>query len=463
MSRVYIALGSNLGNRSGQLEAAVRTMASALQVIRQSPVYETEPWGYSEQPKFLNQVVEAQTDLPPAELLHTLKAIERRLGRQPSFHYGPREIDLDILFYDDLQVQTEELTIPHPQLARRAFVLVPLADLAPDLRHPVLGKTVGELLGEVDSAGVARYLAGQNEELARRLLPWGTRTFVMGILNVTPDSFSGDGLLGRFDPLAAALEQAQQFLAGGADVLDLGGESTRPGAQPISAEEELARVVPVLRALRSAGINALISVDTYKASVAGAALDEGADWINDVWALRADPRMAAVVAAAHVPVVLMHNRSQPQSIELRERVGASYAGAHYANLIEDVNRELLQSVGLAFAAGIPQEAILLDPGLGFGKTLSQNLELIDRIGEIRALGYPVLIGPSRKSFIGRVLDSPAEERLEGTAAAVALGAARGADVVRVHDLPAMARVARMADAIARPAVRETLEKAKAGS
>jgi len=281
---------------------------------------------------------------------------------------------------------------------------------------------------------------------------WGTRTFVMGILNVTPDSFSGDGLIADEiveGTTAAALDQARLFVEEGADILDVGGESTRPGAQPVSAEEEIRRVVPVIRALAAANLNAILSVDTSKASVAQVALDAGAQWINDVWGLRADPGMAGVAARAGVAVVLMHNRSKPANTELQQRLGGRYTGVKYTHLIEDVKSELLESVALAHAAGIADEAIILDPGIGFGKTVEQSLELIDRLGEIRSLGYPMLLGPSRKSFIGYTLNLPPDQRLEGTAAAVAIGIARGADIVRVHDVAAMVRVARMSDAILR--------------
>ena len=283
-------------------------------------------------------------------------------------------------------------------------------------------------------------------------LAWGTRTFVMGILNVTPDSFSGDGLISDVqveDATAAGLAQARQFIEAGAEILDVGGESTRPGAQPVSAEEEIRRVAPVIQALAAANLKAIISIDTSKASVAQAALDAGAQWINDVWGLRADQGMAGVVARAGVAVVLMHNRSKPADAELQQRLGGRYTGVKYKDLIEDVKAELLESVALAHAAGVLDEAIILDPGIGFGKMVEQNLELIDRLGEIRALGYPVLLGPSRKSFIGYTLNLPPDQRIEGTAAAVAIGIARGADIVRVHDVTAMARVARMSDAILR--------------
>ncbi len=282
-----------------------------------------------------------------------------------------------------------------------------------------------------------------------RTFRWGERTYVMGILNVTPDSFSGDGLLAQGDPVEAALAQAQAFLEAGADILDIGGESTRPGAQPVPLEEEIRRVIPVVREVARQFPKAVISVDTYKAPVAEAALEAGAHLVNDVWGLRADPRMAAVVARYGVPVILMHNRSTPNNAEVRERLGGRYVGVAYENLLEDVKRELLESVALAHAAGIPDSHIILDPGIGFGKTVEQNLELVDRLGEIRALGYPVLLGSSRKSFIGYTLNLPPEERLEGTAAAVAVGIVRGADIVRVHDVLPMVRVARMTDAIVR--------------
>lgn len=293
-------------------------------------------------------------------------------------------------------------------------------------------------------------------KIGRRSFVWGARTYVMGIVNVTPDSFSGDGLLEQ--PTAAfqterpwirqAIEQARQFIAAGADLLDVGGESTRPNAEPVSAEEELARVLPVVSSL-AAEFDIPISIDTYKAPVAEAALEAGASLVNDVWGLHADPEMAAVAARWQAPVVLMHNRSTWAPVEIRDRLQGLHVGEPYTNLLEDVRQELLESVAIARAAGILEDQIVLDPGIGFGKTTHQNRELINRLNEIRLLGYPVLLGPSRKSFIGKTLDLPPDQRLEGTAASVAIGIDRGADIVRVHDVQAMVRIARMTDAIVR--------------
>jgi dihydropteroate synthase len=272
----------------------------------------------------------------------------------------------------------------------------------------------------------------------------------MGILNVTPDSFSGDGLLAADEAggLPAALDQARRFVAAGVDILDVGGESTRPGAQAVSMEAEMARVLPVVRAL-AAEMDVLISIDTYRSETAEAALQAGAHLINDVWGLKVDPRLAEVAARRAAPVILMHNRSSWANAQIQASLGGRYVGVPYDDLLGDIRRELLESVAIARAAGIPEEHILLDPGIGFGKTVEQNLELLNRLGEIRALGYPVLLGPSRKSFIGYTLNLPPDHRLEGTAAAVAIGIARGADIVRVHDVEMMLRVARMSDAIVR--------------
>ncbi len=280
-------------------------------------------------------------------------------------------------------------------------------------------------------------------------LDWGAQTYVMGILNVTPDSFSGDGILATGDPVQAALEMAGRFVEAGALMLDVGGESTRPGSEPVSAEEERRRVIPIIPALVRELPDAIISVDTYKAAIAQEALEAGAHIVNDVWALRADPELRNVVAGAKCPVILMHNRSNPASVEVRSALGNAYVGAEYANVVEDVKRELMESVELARAAGITDEHIILDPGIGFGKKIQHNLELIDRLNEIRALGFPVLLGPSRKSFIGYTLDLPANQRVEGTAATVAVGIVRGADIVRVHDVEPLMRVVKMTDAIVR--------------
>ncbi len=293
---------------------------------------------------------------------------------------------------------------------------------------------------------MAERTADQNR--LKRLLPaLGSRTLVMGILNLTPDSFSGDGLAVADDPVEAALRQAERFLDDGADILDVGGESTRPGAAPVPPEVEAARVIPVIRALAERFPEAVISVDTYRASVAEAALEAGAHLVNDIWGLRGDPDMPALVARYGAPVILMHNRSLPNSAEVRARLGGRYVGVAYEDLLGEVKTELLESVALAREAGIPKENLILDPGIGFGKTVEQNLELLNRLDEIRALGYPVLLGPSRKSFIGYTLDLPPDERLEGTAAAVVVGILRGADIVRVHDVRFVSRLARMTDAI----------------
>lgn len=281
-----------------------------------------------------------------------------------------------------------------------------------------------------------------------QMFEWGSRTFVMGILNVTPDSFSGDGVMARENYLEQAVAQALLFEAQGADMIDIGGESTRPGSDLVEAAEEIERVVPVIRAIREKS-SLPISVDTYKADVAREALDAGADWINDVWALRADPQMAGLAARKGCPVVLMHNRSKSGEVILQGSMGGMYKPADYKNLLADVIDDLRASIEIGLAAGMRQSQFILDPGIGFGKTVEQNLELINRLNEIAALGYPVLLAPSRKSFIGQVLQATPEDRLEGTMASVAIGIARGADMVRVHDVKAGVRTARMTDALVR--------------
>ena len=274
---------------------------------------------------------------------------------------------------------------------------------------------------------------------ANHRLEWGRQTYVMGILNMTPDSFAGDGLvetgLTPEEITARAVDQAQRFAAEGAAMIDVGGESTRPNFAPVSLEEELSRVLPVIQALRaSLPADVFISIDTYKAEVARQALDAGATILNDIWALRHDPDMAALASERTVPVILMANM---RGIEKRE-------------IVSDVVRFLASSIDLALAAGIAWERIIIDPGIGFGTTPQENLTLLQRLGELRSLGRPILLGVSRKSTIGLVLGGlPPEQRVEGTAAAVALGIAQGADIVRVHDVREMMRVVKMSDAIVR--------------
>ena len=270
---------------------------------------------------------------------------------------------------------------------------------------------------------------------------WGSRTFVMGVLNVTPDSFSGDGLLtpGRTDDgsgvgsVAGAVTTGQRMVVEGADLLDVGGESTRPGHRPIDVDEERRRVVPVVAALREALPGTPLSIDTTKPAVAEAALAAGADLVNDVWGVGADDGLARLAADHGVPLVVMHNRAEPR----------------YTSLMAEIVADLQRAIDRALAVGVPWSNLIVDPGFGFGKTPDHNLQVVRELDVLRVLGRPILLGTSRKSTLGRVLDLPVDERLEATLATTALGITRGADLVRVHDVRANVRVARMTDAIVR--------------
>jgi dihydropteroate synthase len=251
------------------------------------------------------------------------------------------------------------------------------------------------------------------------------KTAIMGILNVTPDSFS-DG--GKYNVIEVAVNKAKEMVSNGADIIDIGGESTRPGALKVSIEEELERVIPIVKAIANE-VDVPISIDTYKAEVAKLAIEAGAHIINDVWGAKADPDMATVSAQYNVPIILMHNRNNK----------------NYNHLINDMKSDLMESVSIVKHAGVIDENIILDPGIGFAKTYEQNIEVMNKLDCFTELGYPVLLGTSRKSMIGLALDLPVEERLEGTGATVCLGIEKGCQIVRVHDVLEMARMAKMMD------------------
>ena len=262
----------------------------------------------------------------------------------------------------------------------------------------------------------------------------------MGILNITPDSFSDGGL--HFDK-SVAVGRGVRMVEEGADIVDIGGESTRPGSEPLTPEEELQRVVPVIESL-SAKVTVPISIDTYKAEIARRALDAGASIVNDISGLRFDPGMAGVVSAYKVPVVVMHIKGSPRNMQ---------QSPVYEALIPEILDYLRGSIAIALEAGVPEEKIIIDPGIGFGKTFDHNLEILHNLDRFALLGRPLLIGPSRKAFIGRILDNASpQERIYGTAAAVAISIIKGANIVRVHDVKEMAEVAKVADAVKREKV-----------
>jgi dihydropteroate synthase len=264
-------------------------------------------------------------------------------------------------------------------------------------------------------------------QIGNQVYDLNEKTLIMGILNITPDSFS-DG--GKYNEVDYAVQRAKQLVGNGAHILDIGGESTRPGAEKVGVEEELARVIPIIKAIRQE-LDVPISIDTYKAEVACQAIEAGANIINDVWGAKADKEMASVAADYHVPIILMHNRQNRD----------------YKNLIVDMVEDLQESISIAHKAGVSDHHIILDPGIGFAKTAEDNLKVMQHLNVITALGYPVLLGTSRKTFIGKTLDLPVNERVEGTGATVCLGIQKGCQIVRVHDVKEISRMAKMMDAM----------------
>ncbi|KAI8064715.1 Dihydropteroate synthase-like protein [Gongronella butleri] len=451
----YLAIGTNIGNRVENIYEALERLESQAQCIvtDTSFLYETPPMYYTEQPAFLNAVCKVATKLAPQDLLKALKDIEATMGRKESFRNAPRPIDLDILFYDNLVMETETLTIPHASIQEREFVLYPLCDVAKGVEHPRLYKTCGQLLSQLlkvkaeSDQGIAKI--DKVVPLRKDLQKWAKQTYIMGILNTTPDSFS-DG--GSYVDVDAACKAAKAMADQGADLIDIGGMSTRPGADDTFDEaEEIRRVVPVIEQLRAQGFDLPISIDTFRASVAEAALAAGADMINDISGGTRDPRMLEVMARAKVPVCLMHMRGDAKTMMSKENT--TYADN---DVLTVVAQDLYAIMQRAIDAGVARWNIILDPGLGFAKTAAQDFVLLRHLDQLVAEdalleGFPLLMGPSRKKFIGKTtgVDNP-DQRSYGTAAAVAASIAGKANILRVHDVRPMWEVARIADAVWRP-------------
>ncbi|CAE6483868.1 unnamed protein product [Rhizoctonia solani] len=471
-----LALGSNMGDRFVNIEKGLRALEKeGVKVVDTSYLYETRAMYHEDQTSFVNGVCAISTSLSPTELIVLLKGVETEVGRTPTFRNGPRVVDLDIIFYDDISVNITEgefpLQIPHPRLQEREFVLRPLSDIIPAYTHPSEQKSVRALLSALPSADphmhrvmplIATGHPNASAETQHPYWTWGSKTYLMATLNTTPDSFSdgGDNLhISDASQTSPALQYVRNSLSQGADILDVGGYSTRPGATAVSPEEEIARVVPVVRAIRQDGIQVPISVDTFRAEVARAALMAGANWINDIRAGRGEypnsiySQSEDMFSVAHefgCPIVLMHSRQLANEDE-----------SYHSGTIVGVRQELGAQVAAALASGIRRWNIIADPGYGFSKSVSGNLDLVKNLKRLvdpvesgRALrDLPILAGTSRKSYLGLILGGkdgvpvPAKEREWATAAAVTACIQAGADVVRVHNVEAMRDVVAVADRV----------------
>ncbi len=503
-----IALGANLGDRIGNIQRAIKLLNESpdCKVVDTSLLYETPPMYVADQPYFLNGACRVVTRLAPHDLLQLTQSIENAIGRDKSNvpEKGPRTVDLDILFYDRLEMKdAPRLIIPHPLLQEREFVLRPLADILPGFEHPAASRTCSQLLSILQNSpdydgnhGIRkvtfipppRRSSAEAGAQPANAWVWGEQTHVMGILNATPDSFSDGG-----DHLAAdaALKAALAMVQQGADILDIGGMSTAPNAVEITAEEEIARVVPLIRGMRDAGIVVPISIDTFRSEVAEAALAAGANIINDVSGGERDTRILETAARWGVPYICMHMRGDSKSM-------TKLATYKDDDVLQGVKVELETRVERALRAGVPRWNIIADPGIGFAKDQRGNVGLLRELRRLTAApnasgpatgqsnaasrvasalnsprllphpdqhqggdlsaphaslaGLPLLVGPSRKRFLGTITGkSEPKERVYATAAACTAAVAGGADILRVHDVPEMVDVVKTADAIFREA------------
>ncbi|VVT47137.1 uncharacterized protein SAPINGB_P001561 [Magnusiomyces paraingens] len=491
---VFIAFGSNVGNSLSVIKAAIDQLkARDIAVLETSAIYESDPMYVTDQPKFYNGVFKARTSLAPLKLLQTLKELEygdfgKRVKIQDN---GPRSLDLDILLYDDWAINLPPtLTIPHLRMLERNFVLRPLKDLVgPDQVHPLTAEPYHSHLEQllatapdttVQASSVLRSVVPlpalkDSPERDRSIIfdpdTHRVATHVMAILNTTPDSFSDGGRFVESDGINVdkIVQAAVEAVDAGATILDIGGMSTRPGTSEddVTVDEEIARVVGPIAAIRArfAGIpkyqDVVISIDTYRAAVARAAVEAGADMINDIGAGSLDPDMFATARDLSVPIILNHTRGTPAtmaSLARYEYVDAESGAVEVDTaraVVESVAEELEDRVACALESGLCRWQIILDPGIGFAKTLRHNVLLLRKFDALRKArggvlaGYPWLVGTSRKRFISKLTGDDESARVFGTAATVSAAIEQGADIVRVHDVAAMVGVARVSDAIYR--------------
>lgn len=429
--RLYLSLGTNMGERENNLKNAlfhINEMENT-HVTKESKIYKTKPYGFTAQDDFLNICVEVESLLSAQEFLKEILAIEIEMGRVREFKWGPRLIDIDILFYDDEIIEDENLIVPHPYIYDREFVLEPLCEIARNYLHPVDRKRVWQMLDEL-RARTPKQEFCNIWECRDREIELGKKTLIMGILNVTPDSFS-DG--GDHNDIKRAVEHAKLMISEGADIIDVGGESTRPGHIKITEEEEIKRVVPIIRELSK--LDTIISIDTYKYKVAEEAIKAGATIINDVWGLQYDNgEMASIAKKYNVGIVAMHNQD----------------GTYYKeDIMSSMRKFFNRSYEIADKFDISRDKIILDPGIGFGKTGEQNIEVLSRLAEIKDMGR-LLLGTSRKRFLGTILDKEnPKERDIGTLATTIYGISNGVDIVRVHNVGKNYEAIKVADKIIR--------------
>lgn len=450
-----------MGNRLSNFDEALQLMkSSGIQITRHACLYETAPAYVTDQPRFLNSAVRGFTKLGPHELLGAVKKIESEMGRTTGIRYGPRPIDLDILFYGKFKINSEILTVPHERIWERPFVMAPLIDLlGTDIDTDTiacwhsLAKHSGGLFESWKNLG-GESLVGKDGikrviPIGDRLWDYSERTSIMGILNLTPDSFS-DG--GKYLSVEAAVSQVRLMLSEGADIIDFGAQSTRPMATQISPEEELERLVPVLDIVKQMPEveGKILSVDTFYSSVAAEAVRNGAHLVNDVSGGGMDPSMHDTVAELRVPYIVMHMRGNPSTMQNSENL-------QYTDVCREVASELYTRVRNAELSGIPAWRIIIDPGLGFSKTTEQNLDILMGLPTIRAelarrsiavSHAPLLAGPSRKRFLGQVCGrSVATERDPATVASVTSAILGGANIARVHNVKDNLDAAKLCDAM----------------
>jgi len=499
--RAYLAVGSNLGDKYQNIAKALKLLEAnnptSIKLIRTSYLRSTSPMYVTDQPSFLNGAVEIDTSLSPLELLSSIKRVESDLGRDfGSQRFGPRPVDLDILLFDGYEVtnddgtaagtlddneiipnslvmNTERLEIPHPRMLEREFVLSPMKDLEEGKKgddkiiHPISNKTMSELLGSLLNQQCNNSTTNEEEEAVRVLpLPRGrmllfNETIIMGILNVTPDSFSDGGKYSNSSKSAAS--QALQLVKDGAGIIDVGGESTRPGAEEVAIKEELERVIPVIRQIREEGSDVPISIDTRHATVARAAIEAGADIVNDVSGGTHDPEMLSCVASMGVPMIIMHMRGNPKTMQSLTNYSSmdsiSGSTSDESEVVSVVARELMQRSAAAEAAGIPRWLQVVDPGIGFAKDLDGNLALMKGVDALRrsCANLPFLYGPSRKGFIGKITgETDPEQRDYGTIAACLASIKQSSsdsgkneycNILRVHNVKAVKQAVQVYEAI----------------